>query len=651
MADDIVRYLGGRPVFARQESLLYNLRKFVRRNRLTVAAACLVLLSLLGGIVLAERQARRAERERSFAETQRLFAEQERERAEAQRQVAERERARAEEEAQIARTEQERSRHRLTQMLDLANSSLFDVHSAIEKLPGATAARRQIVVTTLRYLEDLSKDAGQDDRLRFMLSASYFKVANVLGYPMQPNLGDTKGALANYEKSAGLIAPLLTKEPNRAEYVLQSIQTKGNWATLLARTDEKPRAVQMIQQTLPEAQRLVDLHPRDPQFLLVEGQLYSVLVNTLLTADSESALHFSQLQTQVMERALQLAPGNSETQSQLGAAYSQEARVWNTRGGLRQAAELFRRAVPLMEGALQHNPSDVLTRRSLMITFGNLGGALGNPLYPNLNDIAGAREYSGKALAIARDLAKADRNDQLAQYDLANSLLYNSWLDLPKEEWAESLANLQEADGILQKLCAADPRSVANLRALASVEEYEAKRLEGLGRGEDAILRARKSLTDAEKALARTPTDLGVISQVLASQEEAAEVLARLGDRAGALEMSQEAILAGRAGLCGSIRSRPRHPCARHGVPEPGKRRGDLWQLGETPGQPHSAPSMPGARSAPREALVPTRSAWLAPRICFRNALRIHAENNSTAAQKLPSFFALIDENPIRGPS
>ena len=543
LADDIVRHLGGRPVFARQESVLYNLRKFVRRNRLTVAAAVLVLLSLLGGIVLVERQARRAERERAFAEAQRLVAEQERERAEVQRQLAERERVRAEAEAQIARTEQELSQRRLTQMLDLANSSLFGVHSAIEKLPGATEARRQIVVTTLRYLEDLSKDAGQDDRLRFMLSASYFKVANVLGYPMQPNLGDTKGALANYEKSASLIAPLLAKDPNRAEYVLQWVQTKGNWATLLARTDEKPRAVQMIQQTLPQAQRLVDLHPQDPQFLLAQGQLYSVLVNTLLTADSEAALHFSQLQTQVMERALQLAPGSSEIQIQLGAAYSQEARVWNTRGGLRPAAELFRRAVPLMEGALQRNPSDVRTRRSLMITFGNLGGALGNPLYPNLNDIAGAREYSGKALAIARDLAKADRNDQLAQYDLANALLYHSWLDLPRDQWAESLAHLQEADGILEKLCAADPRSVANLRALASVEEYEAKRLEGLGRGEEAIPRARKSLTDAEKALARTPTDLGVISQVLASQEETAEVLARLGDQAGALEMSQEAIL------------------------------------------------------------------------------------------------------------
>jgi tetratricopeptide (TPR) repeat protein len=198
--------------------------------------------------------------------------------------------------------------------------------------------------------------------------------------------------------------------------------------------------------------------------------------------------------------------------------------------------------VALMEGALERNPSDVLTRRTLMITYGNLGSVLGNPIYPNLGDTAGAREYNGKALAIARELAKADRNNQLAQYDLANSLLYRSSMDLPKEEWAESLANLQEADGILQKLCAADPRSIANLRTLAAVEEYEGKRLEGLGRENEAIAKARQSVADAEKALARSPSDLGVVSQALASQEDTAEILARHGDHTGAVETAQKAI-------------------------------------------------------------------------------------------------------------
>jgi tetratricopeptide (TPR) repeat protein len=541
-ADDIVRYLDGRPVLARQASVVYRARKFVRRNSLALAATFLIFLSLLGGIALAERQARQAERARRFAETQRQSAERERARAEGQRQLAERERARAEAETQVARTEQDRSRRRLAQMLELANRSLFDVHTAIEKLPGATEARRQIVVTTLRFLEDLSKDAGQDDGLRFVLSASYFKVANVLGYPLQPNLGDTQGALANYEKSVALIEPLLAKDPDRSEYVLQWVQTKVNWATLLSSTGDEPRALQMMGKIVPAAQRLPQLCPKVSQCLRAEGQVYSVMVNALVTRDAGAALHFSQLERQAMARALQVSPSNTDIQLELGTAYSQEARVLTTRGELREAVERYQQAAALREGALLHNPSDVLTRRSLMITYGNLGGTLGSTLFLNLGDAAGAREYYGKALAIARDLAKADRNDQLAQYDLANALLYGSTLDLPKEKWAESLANLQEADGILQKLVAADPRSISKLRALATAEEYEGRRLDGLGRSNDALDISRQSLATDEQALARSPSDLGLVSQALAVEESMAEILAHQGDRPGALEMARKAI-------------------------------------------------------------------------------------------------------------
>jgi len=541
-ADDIVRYLDGRPVLARQASVVYRARKFVRRNSLALAATFLIFLSLLGGIVLAEMQARRAESARRFAETQRQSAERERARAEGQRQLAERERARAEAETQVARTEQDRSRRRLAQMLELANRSLFDVHTAIAKLPGATEARRQIVVTTLRFLEDLSKDAGQDDGLRFVLSASYFKVANVLGFPLQPNLGDTKGALANYEKSVALIEPLLAKDPDRSQYVLQWVQTKVNWASLLAKTGEEPRAVQMLLDTVPAAQKLQRLCPHDSSCSLAEGQVYSVMVDTLVSRDSTAALHFAQLETQAMARALQFSPNSRDIQIELGTAYSQEARVLTTRGDLREAVERYRQAAVLREGALVHDPTDVLTRRSLMITYGNLGGTLGSPLFPNLGDAAGARVYCQKALAIARDLAKADRNDQLAQYDLASALVFYSTLDFPREEWAESLANLQEADGIFQKLVAADPRAIAKLRTLAMAEEYEGRRLEGLGRSDAALVKSRQSLATTEMALARSPSDLSLVSQALASEESIAEILAHQGDHPGALELARKAI-------------------------------------------------------------------------------------------------------------
>jgi serine/threonine-protein kinase len=60
---DLERLLDGRPISARADRLGYRAGKFVRRHRVAVGAAALVLLSLLGGLVAAIASARRAERE------------------------------------------------------------------------------------------------------------------------------------------------------------------------------------------------------------------------------------------------------------------------------------------------------------------------------------------------------------------------------------------------------------------------------------------------------------------------------------------------------------------------------------------------------------------------------------------------------------
>lgn len=60
-AGDLRRHLDGQPVKARPDTVGYRLGKFVRRNRVAVTAAALVLLSLVGGLAAVEWQARRAE--------------------------------------------------------------------------------------------------------------------------------------------------------------------------------------------------------------------------------------------------------------------------------------------------------------------------------------------------------------------------------------------------------------------------------------------------------------------------------------------------------------------------------------------------------------------------------------------------------------
>ena len=74
-ADDIARYLDDRPVIARPDSASYRLRKFVRRNKLTVAATSAVCIAVLAGTGIAVWQAREATRQRDLALQQQRRAE------------------------------------------------------------------------------------------------------------------------------------------------------------------------------------------------------------------------------------------------------------------------------------------------------------------------------------------------------------------------------------------------------------------------------------------------------------------------------------------------------------------------------------------------------------------------------------------------
>jgi serine/threonine-protein kinase len=68
LAQDLDRYGKGLPVSAQGDSAGYRLRKFVRRNTAVVGASFLVALSLVAGLIMSARQARRADRERAKAQ-------------------------------------------------------------------------------------------------------------------------------------------------------------------------------------------------------------------------------------------------------------------------------------------------------------------------------------------------------------------------------------------------------------------------------------------------------------------------------------------------------------------------------------------------------------------------------------------------------
>jgi eukaryotic-like serine/threonine-protein kinase len=73
LADDLQRVLDHRPVLARPDNLGYRAARFVRRNRVAVAAVSLVTVAILGGAGVALWQAQRAEAQAARADGVKQF--------------------------------------------------------------------------------------------------------------------------------------------------------------------------------------------------------------------------------------------------------------------------------------------------------------------------------------------------------------------------------------------------------------------------------------------------------------------------------------------------------------------------------------------------------------------------------------------------
>ena len=74
-SEDIRRYLGDRPITARKDTFSYRTVKFIKRNKVAVTTATLVVLAIVTGLIVALWQAENARQQRDLAHHERLKAE------------------------------------------------------------------------------------------------------------------------------------------------------------------------------------------------------------------------------------------------------------------------------------------------------------------------------------------------------------------------------------------------------------------------------------------------------------------------------------------------------------------------------------------------------------------------------------------------
>ena len=178
-AEDIRRHLKGLPVTAVKGSVRYRAGKFVRRNRVVMAASALVAITLVAGVAATIRQARIARRQ-----------------------------------AEIASTERVRAEKRFSDVRELANSLIFEIHDSIQALPGATPSRKLLLDRAVQYLDKLSQDSAGDVNLQRELAWAYQRLATVQGDTSQSNLGEVSAAQVSNQKAMALFEAVAKANAN-----------------------------------------------------------------------------------------------------------------------------------------------------------------------------------------------------------------------------------------------------------------------------------------------------------------------------------------------------------------------------------------------------------------------------------------------------
>lgn len=465
-SEDIRRHLAGRPVIAREDTARYRMSKFIARHRASVIAAVLVTLSLLAGLVTTIWQMRVARQQSAIAE------------------------------------------RRFNDVRKLANNVMFKYHDAIENLPGATPVREMLVKDALEYLDNLSREAGNDAALQQELAAAYEKVGLVQGHPYYSNLGDRAGAMRSYEKALAIRRALGATDATSL-YNLSRTQTL--LADLKSEGGDLAGALAGYREALPVCELALAAAPNDTAILNWVGALYERLAETLeKTGDYKTSLNYTRKSLELSEQVAAAQPADPKWRRNLAISYiklgdrsyttldygkaldfyqqalaryevlfaedklntavrREMATTLDSAGKMLQLMNRFdeamaqhRRALELREAGLADDPKNELLRGDLTVTTELIGETLAGK-----HNLAGALEWHRKTLALREGVFTADPAFADANRHIAISHQQIGDVLLARGNFAEAEEHYREAQTRLESLAGKDAANLEMSRALA----------------------------------------------------------------------------------------------------------------------------------------------------------------------------------------
>ncbi len=498
-AEDIRRHLEGRPVAARKGTWRYRAAKYLRRNKVAVAAGALAGLAVLGGVIGVAWQ------------------------------------------GSVALAAKARAERRFLDVRRLTHFLLFDFHDAVQRLPGSTPVQEMLVQRALVYLDGLANEAAGDPGLQLELAEAYVKFGDVQGNPYQPNLGDTAGALVSYRKALAMAEPLARADPGnpRAARALARAHSHMGDVFFLNRrlneaTDQARRAVAILE-------ALVRSQPRDSEARMDLAGALEGLGDQLAKglSDSRGAMENFRKSLAQWEATLRLDTQNLRAR-RASAGLNMKIADLEFQTNPRGALETLRKALAVV-GALPASERGTVASRRLEAS---LLRRIGDCLW-ELDNAKGALESYRRAVEDFAALAALDPTNSRAQFDLVAALNDLGQALETSGDVAGALRNYGQVADTLEKLLRNDPAGTTWRTHLAEILVRIAGLLEKTGQPAEARRQAERGL-HAAREVAENPStpasELTRAARLLVTSSPAA-----LRDPLAAVRYAQRAVMLTRA--------------------------------------------------------------------------------------------------------
>ncbi len=500
-AEDLRRHLEGRPVRARKGSWTYQAEKFVRRHKVGMAAAAVVLLAIAGGVGATVREAR------------------------------------------IAQANARRAENRFNDVRHLANSLIFDVDKSIADVPGTTAARKLLVNNALQYLDTLASEAKGDVTLQRELAGAYFKLGGIQGNPYNPNLGETSAALASYHKALTIREAIAAANPTNKDDQIAlaythellgaiALITSGNPQEALA---DESKALTILEPLAKEDPKNIGLLDKLRGAYATIGHIEGGNGASANLADMDAALENHRKALAITELILHDKPDDEAARSSLAVSDMSIAEILVKKGDRTGALLYYQKATDILEAL--YSSASTAYALNLQTTYQRIGN-----VHMMDGNSASALENYRKEMEIMQRAVKQDPKNATARVSAAYGTVFLGLATAESGNVKQGLATMQTGIDLLEKEVKQNPGESILRRYSGVTLLLRGQVLFKSGNSDGALSDFKRTAAIQEGLVSANASDTDAQVALAAANAKIADVLAMRGENTSAIGVYQKSL-------------------------------------------------------------------------------------------------------------